>query len=79
MVGFKDLLCRPDSPLSLQPTRGFTFPPVGVGLTAQEKVWRSPEQKLPAQLIVLNGGEEERTEYVIHLGVELQRWEMLCN
>lgn len=31
MVGFKDLLCRPDSPLSLQPARGFTFPPVGVG------------------------------------------------
>lgn len=76
-MGFKDLLRRPDSPLSLQPTRGFTFPLVGVG--AQEKVWRSLKQKLPAQLFVLNGGEEERPEHLIHLGGELQRWEMLCN
>lgn len=65
--------------LSLQPTCGFTFPSVGMGITIQEKVWRSLEQKLPAQLVVLNGGEEERPEHLIHLGVELQRWEMLCN
>lgn len=53
-----------------------------MGITIQEKVWRSLEQKLPAQLVelvVLNGGEEERPEHLIHLGVELQRWEMLCN
>ena len=91
-MSFKDLLCRPDSLHSLQPTHGFAF--LAFGVRALEllriqsgEAWK---QELPAPLGGLDraewgrgggggGGVAGAGAHLMYLGGELQRWEMFCN
>lgn len=70
----------PPSPFShFQPAPGFAAPLLRVGALESLRKVCSLQQKQLAQLGILSGGEEERPEHLIHLGVQRQRWEMLCN